>query len=262
MASRAFRVEPVYQLPTLQIDYLFVCEKKSEVKFIEKVRIVLDFLSPPVTSGILTTKQVEELNIKAKKVVIMFNTSLDIARLFVELGITTAQHNCCVVQMKGEVGFGQQIGILNIFIENRENYLQWWPQVFIFLCGRSKSAIAGPCFFMYDYQSEPCVQQVHDFIDACETAGIHFATLQNSYIVHASRALIVHHTGWGCKVYENNWKILDSLTAHKMPVIVVAHNRLAVEPQLEAIADTIELHLNDPAVLSWVLCQTKQGTCH
>lgn len=111
---------------------------------------------------------------------------------------------------------------------------------------------------MYDYASEPCVQHVHDFIDACEKAGIHFATLQHTYIVHASRALIIHHSGWGCEVYEKNKKILDSITANEMPVIVVARNRLAVDSQLEEIANTIEPDLNDPAVLAWVLCQTKQ----
>ena len=259
MASRSGRVQPFTVLPTFYVDYLFVCEKKSDVKFIEKVRRVLDFLSPPVSTGVLTTKDVEENNIKAKKIVSMFNTSLDIARLFVEIGGASTEHNCCVVQMKGGVGFGQQTGILNVYVERKDNYLQWWPQVFIFLCGRNTTSAAGPCFFMYDYESEPHVQHVHDFIDACEKAGIHFATLQHSYIVHASRALIVHHSGWGCNVYEKNRKILDSLTPHEMPVIVIANNRLALDPQLEEIADSVELYLNDPVVLSWVLCQTKQG---
>lgn len=259
MESKVDGLQSAEDVLQIKVDILFVCGKKAEMKFVEKVRKVLDFLNPPVSSKIMKIKDVEETNVQAKKTVSVFNTSLDVARLFVEMGITAEGHNCCVVQKKGEVGFKQNSGILNIFVESKENFIQWWPQVFIFLCGRSKPAVCGPCFFMYDYASEPYVQHVHDFIDGCEKAGIHFATLQHTYIVHASRALIIHHSGWGCGVYEKNKKILDSITANEMPVIVVARNRLAVDSQLEEIADTIEPDFNDPAVLAWVLCQTKQG---
>ena len=266
MAKVDVRLQTTGTFKTIKVDILFVCGKQLDIKFVGKLRKVLDYLYPPVSSKIVKISDVEEQNIVAEKTVSMFNSSLDVARLFVELGVSSEKHNCCIVQMEGEIGFAENADILNVYVHNKQNYLQWWPQVFVFLCGRSKHSVSGPCFFMYDYTREPHIQYVHDFINACERAGIHFATLQHASIVQAARALIIKHSGWGCQVYENNKKILDNLNPNKMPIIVIARSRLALDEELEQIADTIEPDLNNPLVLAWVLCKTKQGmyglACH